>query len=481
MRKELSPEEAINRMFEIENDANLIKFKTEDEIPVYFMGKHYLMYQVVMPEITHLKHPSTGDRRINKNAFLFLIKTFFHNVFYSRNIKFSEIVFYSSTRHIIIDGKYFNRYTDFYTDIDSHCMGTIEQTAMDWTWPYPRHNDNVIYDGLNVALSRILSKFSYKKDMQPVSAMVNYYFNRVAEICKIQLNCERREEISRNIAQIIGEIRGRAKWVDSHISDKTKLVVMIGGGYPWYYPINRVLKKKGIKTADLQHGYITKYNLAYSFAPAIKEADETKLGIADYFLTYGNWWNGQIMNPSEKYAVGNPYREYQTTSLKVTNANKILVVGCGINTEMYIKLTAKVSTDLKDYEVVFRPHPGEVLETKKILEERGISIRLDKERDVYESLKNSRYVVSEVSTVLFEAIGICKYIVVMNTGFSKSVLPEHPFFHCETAEELIDLIRSGKEMKTDNLEEVFWKKNAKGNFKEFLKYFSLREGIKFTT
>lgn len=455
----------IKLIFEIENDENLLSFRTEDRIPIYLMGKYYLLRDVIMCKALELS-TSGNDRRVNKQAFRFVGKALCHNMLHKSDLRGKDIIFYTVCRPTVVDGKYFNRYTDYYTNLLKEHTGTIEQTAMDWTWPFPRNNP-VIFDGIEVIKERITGKNKSKKDLMAVHDFIEYFNERLEMISGLCLSDDECRIASERIALLISSIRDRAKWLDRILPHNTKILISTGGSYPHYYPINKMLRERGILSADLQHGFITSTNLMYNYAPALANSEVVKEGSSDYFLTYGDWWNTQINGPSKKVSIGNPYRDgcvNRIDSLK--KGNRILLIGCEINTEQYIRLALELSKILPEYEVVFRPHPGEVKNTLRLMEEKNIDIQLDTIKELYESLDKTSVVVSEVSTVLFEAIGIVDDIIVLNTAYSQSYLPEHPFSLCNNAQDILKVIRNPQ--KNDYGKETFWAADWEHNYQKFL-------------
>ena len=94
-------------------------------------------------------------------------------------------------------------------------------------------------------------------------------------------------------------------------------------------------------------------------------------------------------------------------------------------------------------------------------------IELDDGPEIYTTLSDTSIIIGEVSTVLFEAIGIVNRIIVWNTAYAKAYLPDHPFECFSTYEELKDLIQKDQGIKyTDN---EFWEKNWKEAYQNFIK------------
>lgn len=457
------------KLFELENDENLLSFKTHDGLPIYLMAKSHLVYENVMPLVMDMKL-AEDDRRINVEAVRFLTKAAIHNVLERGKHNKSEIAIYVPSRPVIIDGQWVNRYSDLFADEYKDKTFTIEQTAKDWQWPFPRRNDRVIFDGVMNAFSSIRGRVFKSKDIGEIKRFLLYYNDRLYKLFGKNFTDAVVDQLILNIGRIIEQAKYRAKWLDKQLPKETKLLIMIGAAYPGSYPITKRIKERGIRVADLQHGFITKTNAVYSYADALLNSKEAIDGSADYFLTYGDWWNDQIINPSVKVSIGNPYRDYSVERVKVDLTNRILIIGCGINTEKRIQMAELLEKEVPGYSVVFRPHPGEIEMAKSIIAEKGYAVKLDDIKEVYESLAITKVVISEMSTVLFEAIGICNDIIILDTDYSRHNLPENPFIKCRSDTELVAAIEQsihGESSVNYNIDDI-WKAQWSDNYRNFL-------------
>lgn len=79
---------------------------------------------------------------------------------------------------------------------------------------------------------------------------------------------------------------------------------------------------------------------------------------------------------------------------------------------------------------------------EQYIKDQGVAINIDSNVEVYDTLKESEIIISEISTVLFEAVGIVKRILVWQTEYSKKYFPNPPFETFENDEELVELIGS---------------------------------------
>jgi len=117
------------------------------------------------------------------------------------------------------------------------------------------------------------------------------------------------------------------------------------------------------------------------------------------------------------------------------------------------------------YKIIFRPHPSELFRVKDFT---GKFI-IDKNNDIYSSFETAQIIVGEVSTGLFEAIGLVPNIYLLKTPRSDFSIPTHPFISIDSKEDLIKeiLFNSNKNLSL-SLENYVWKRDWKNNYVNFI-------------
>lgn len=454
------------KFFEIENDKKLLDFETYDGVPIWMISRWYLLYNVVGEKLLEFESIKR-KRKANLDMVKFTMKAGLHNVKKRQSAR--DIILYSTNRKTFVDNRYFNRYVDQMYNIYEKDTLVIEQATIEWDWPFPRTSHNVCFDTVGRVFGEAASRVFYKRDLNEVRKMVKYFFDRVQNITGICIENSELAQIEIHLAKFIAAQRFQAKWLEKQLSHDTKIVITVGAGFPYYYFINKMLKERNVISAELQHGYITRSNIMYNYADAIVNDSRVKYGLPNFILTYGNWWNEQMNCPIEKIAIGNPYRMLSINEIKhvSTNNKNIVICGIGEDTEKYIELTYELSKRLSDYNIVFRPHPGEKDIAKRILANKGYSIMFDVNIDIYETLSNFGIVIGEVSTVLFEALGIVNSVILWDTEYSRTYLPDHPFKTFKNVEQLEKIIHT--ESNNDSIDgKMFWSENWEKNYKCFI-------------
>jgi hypothetical protein len=232
-------------------------------------------------------------------------------------------------------------------------------------------------------------------------------------------------------------------------------------------------KQNGIKVVEYQHGVIAKGHDGYNISTTLAESDQYKHILPDYLLTYGSWWSKQSNLPIPKVKIGNPFRELSLKKMvnKPHKRKQILILGDGYETSLYLDLSQKVLelVALEDVDVLFRPHPIEKANVTDEILPSGVI--LDLCPDIYESFTNSILVISELSTGLFEAIGIADNILMWETKKARFMFPDILFDTFDSYDELkiyIDKIFNAHTAKSNvNLPE-YWEANWEDNLFQFI-------------
>ncbi len=469
MGKEIS----LASIFELENDPHLLDFKTYDDVPIWMIGRFYLLYRVVGGKVFHYQSPD-HNRRISLKMISFVLRAMTYNFVHQRIFKNKQIYLYTTNRKTFLENEFYNRYVDPFYEMFPEETVVMEQALLDWEWPFPRRNKDVYFDTLGRIGSEIKGRCFNRRDDRAVGEMLNYFCARARAIMGITISREELIKIDQSIVRMIAVMRNQAEWFGRRLSNRTKVVITVGAGFPYYYFFNKMLKRKGIISIELQHGYITKNNIMYNYAKNIVSDDRVAAGLPNYIFTYGEWWNTQMNCPIEKVSIGNPYHDLCVKGLRRKNRNtkSILVIGIGENTEKSVVLAAQLADHLKEYQICFRPHPGERENALRTIKNENLSVEIDDQVDLYTSLASRSIVVGEVSTVLFEAAGIVDRIFVWNTEYTRAFLPEHPFEIFDTLEQLLERIDLRDE-SLNGQNESFWAKGWEKNYHEFIRKIQL--------
>jgi hypothetical protein len=240
-----------------------------------------------------------------------------------------------------------------------------------------------------------------------------------------------------------------------------------------------VLKDRGAKVIEPQHGWIGPSHGAYNFGAAITRPELARY-MPDTLLTFGDFWSDSVRFPGEKIAIGKPHLE-QTAAQAPALADRektVLVVSNAYQEDVTTRLVMEIRNDLPaDWRVLFRPHPVEralvAQRYPRLIEASGVEI--DTALDVNASLGNARAVFGYFSTVLYEALAFGCDVFVFDSPMADLCADREIFGERVTDR---DSVRAaiGRILDPDAREtgdrarllESIWKPHAVDNFRAFV-------------
>lgn len=301
----------------------------------------------------------------------------------------------------------------------------------------------------------ILGEFAY-----PIK---NQQADRIESLVLFQL--ARAKGIEESFARILDRVR-------------PEIVFMDGAAYGNMAGQIAMMKDRGIRVVEPQHGWIGRWHTAYNFGRAMDEP-VLKRTFPDALLTFGEFWSSQIRFPAEVVSVGKPHIEEMAAGAPPLNerSKEILVVSSVTDPGEMSDFTLALRDALPDsWSVTFRPHPSELADAhtrySRLVGESRVA--LDHRSDVYESLREVRAVVGVVSTVLFEALAFGCGTFVKESAFSDMF--EHPAFGDridgpDSLKRLGRILEDGKASESPSGEVAkIWKPGAVTTFVDLLDF-----------
>jgi len=311
-------------------------------------------------------------------------------------------MFYTISREVKILGKYYNQYTDYYADLIPGDSISLIYPPLDWKWKHPRHNNNVIYLAPDLVINSIISRVN-RSDLNQIRNLLKYISDKLSDEFSFNINIKMADEIIKSTSYEMNYSKKNSMSLIRLCNlFKIKYVIILGATYSWNYYLIKELKKNGIVTADLQHGWISNVNDVYNYSSNIVMDEEVLSGTPDHFLSYGSWWLDKTNLPfAKKIVLGNPYRAWYKHRSAKKSTNEITIVGCNGDTEMYIKLAIELARKYKgEYNIVFRPHPSEINKIRHCTFSDNELISFDTCRSVHELFSVTDVIISEISTLL---------------------------------------------------------------------------------
>lgn len=233
-----------------------------------------------------------------------------------------------------------------------------------------------------------------------------------------------------------------------------------------------VCKDLDIPVVELQHGTINHDHVGYNYPIGI-----TKKTFPDFFFSFGDHWlkrvNLPISNNKNILHIGYPYMDSikeKYSTLKKENI--ILFLSQGTIGDELSKFAVEVSNSFKEYKVVYKLHPGEYNQWKKIypwLVDTNIDVVDSDNPPLYEIFSKSKIQVGVYSTALYEGLsfGLQTFIYRKKGWQTLTDLTEQNLaIEIKDVSDLVSSIDSGKAKNVQNVINSIFKTDSLNNFKE---------------
>jgi hypothetical protein len=373
------------------------------------------------------------------------------------------------------EGRYFNNLSDYFVSSGSSRTFAVED-LFDWKWPFPRHHNNVLLHTPLRVEGALMGRLRAARYRESASTLVDLLSQRAKDQLGWDIGEARHQWIKRLCAHGAASLLPRYQRYQSIFKKMgARLLIKEEACYGGADNAAAILAARhlGMVTAEYQHGSVSSGHDAYNFAPAVAASVAYRATLPDYFLAYGAWWGEQINAPVQKLAIGNPHRT-QTLGASfatIAHGRKILILGEGVETSLYLAFCDSLAAALGDsHEVVFRPHPLERASVWAKYPEGFVGkVRVDIHQDIYSSFQEASAVVGELSTGLFEAIGLVSKIFIWNTPKSRFAFPVHPFQSFSDVNELAQLVvdEDAGRVSAQNMTSI-WAPNWQRNYLDFI-------------
>lgn len=371
----------------------------------------------------------------------------------------------------LIDGKWINRLSDYFSKPGLPLTLTLED-QFEWKWPHPRYNERVVYLAPQRAYGAVTGRLRVRKQHHALAQeFVEFLQARALKCVGWNLPPAQFNYLTHDLARKLASFSQQYRAYRRMLMRIGPRLLMIGsasfGGL--YSTLIAAARSLDIVTAEYQHGAVSLGHDAYNFSDTLRASPEFERILPDYFLGYGKWWIEQINIPVNKIAIGNPHREARLAQTDLTKRKDIaLILSDGSEFDMYVSLAVAIepAARKRGLQVVIRPHPLErsVVEARQ----RGMEpVRIDKSPDIFSSLARASIVVSEVSTVMFDAIGLADQIYMWDTPKARFAYPNHPFRCFSSPGELAHLIEEPSPGQAISSEQ-FWAPHWLDNYNAFL-------------
>lgn len=466
----------------VENDERILRFRFQYKNTLVWPFIRYRVYILLANKyINDLQTLKAVTKHTLVRSGLYealkCIKIGFHTpLFFGKK----DILYFTYTAQNVIldDGKKINRIYGKFIEEYKNQTGVIETLGEK---KYEKNvDDNVCYlDPISFWID-ILSYVSRpnKKDILMAESLVRY----LRDECKLPLLDEEFVQLKEKILLS----SKRVKYMDKifpAIFQKIapKIVFLELGHYGDYMAyLVKILRDMGIKTADIQHGLVSRNHPAYVYSDFLCNSPIYAEYFPDFYLGWGEYWLNKILIPREKILIGNPFFWQQCDSaIKPTYMRKngdkktILWLGFNDNDKNIMLLDQFIDISHNAYTIRVRLHPlFQSFKKMYTKYKNNDKIILDESPTIYKAFAKADCVVSEISTAIYEALAIGKAVYVLESEESKCHGTTDIAFGFRSAEELFTLLRqedNSKRYDKNMAEFLFGEEEGwKVKFKQFI-------------
>jgi hypothetical protein len=379
------------------------------------------------------------------------------------------------------EGRWYNRYVDPFGDLPLG-QAVVMTDMFEWQWHWPRHNERIVYHAPIQAGAMLAAKLPWASAaaMRLAEAVVALACDRAKALLDWEMGEQRRAAFTHWAARKVASLPFRYR-AYRRLLQKVRPRLLLGssGCYGIHAPLIAAARDLGIVTAEYQHGAISAGHDAYNFAPAVFASEAYRRTLPQYLLTYGAWWSAQVSAPVERVVIGYPARTAKLDRMPELPKDRraVLILGDGIEFELYLDLARKIAqvVDEIGLHVILRPHP---MERSSVLDRYGKRIggvHLDVVPDIYASFARAHTVISELSTGLFEAVGLVDRIILLSTAKARFAFPSHPFAVAKSVQDVIGIIRGDRPATPEIDAAELWAPDWSKNYNRFL---ALEAGVR---
>jgi hypothetical protein len=383
------------------------------------------------------------------------------------------IMFCSGITNVKREGFYFNRLSDHFAFLHAGRTLLVEDSVKR-RYSTPRAFPNVAYrDYISLqALLRASWQPAGRKDVTAVRDLMRFIRDRFPYPLE-----------SRDEAVMTRTLLHAAKRLSLYYDYYSRMfeayspqaVFLEDASYGGKSYILRWASERGMATAELQHGVIYPDHAAYNYGGHLAGSEEYRTYLPRYFLMYGPYWSRLVNLPAEKVIIGNPNYSENIRDMarhrKPRTKTSVLMVSCGNLPDRFQKIVCNLASraDQDKYEIVFRPHPMEA----PVVAERYPDIagdkrvRIDKEKNIYATLANTDFVAGEPSTVLYEALSVCREVFVIEHPLADLLVPRDLMKRFSTGEDVLRLVQSSDGSGASRSDE-YWAAGWEDNYRKFM-------------
>lgn len=388
------------------------------------------------------------------------------------------LYFYNAVGNVATsDGTIYNRIYDWFVMEYNEQSGVIE-TLGQTNYKKDTHVDKRYLDPINFFIE-VLCYFTKadSKDIHMADDLMDYLCND----CRLNLLPHEIARIKKNILFLSKKI----KYTDKiflllfHKIDPKLVFIECGclGGDAY---LIKLLHEMGIKTAEVQHGWVGANHEAYNQSEFLCNNTEYAEYMPDYFLGWSEYWLEKISVTGMRIPIGNPqfWQQYlnMLTEQKNGKTEKVdyrtVLWIAFTNNEVNIKLLNQfILASNNEYYIRIRLHPLEKFLISEYKEfDKNEKVTMDELPTIYDSFQVSDYVIAESSTVIYEALAVGKPTFIYDNEVADWFETGNLTVSFKNIDELLDLLQKAGDVKNNNADyqKEFFGEAWQDKFKAFI-------------
>lgn len=345
----------------------------------------------------------------------FLKNSLLHNPFSGKDEK--DILIFDHPRKVIYEGQYRDIYSYFLVDFlkDSYSFEVLDAPYLNKH--FTKKESYIKYTDRIQLGSYVYKKFNKIEFTAKENELISKVRNELESSFNLDINLEWILTI-----HILNFKYDYKKYTELFKKRNPRMIFVVVAYEN--QAIVAAAKDLGITVLELQHGTITDYHLGYSYPKKTRLNGEIKY-FPDKILTFGDYWIGEETCPVSRdniIPIGFSYFESQSKDFMDihVNDNQILFISQGVIGKYLSKIAFELASQLKDYNIIYKLHPGEYETWRQNYPELIEASTLDNfevvdnsETPLYELFAKSNYQIGAFSTAIYEGLMFnCKTFIV---------------------------------------------------------------------
>jgi hypothetical protein len=428
----------------------------------------FFVHQKAVNQIYNLCESYSQKEKLKiKNIIIYLFLTLIRNPFFSKPKPIA--IFSSNVVNMLENGIYINRLYDYFVRENKKNINMYEDSFRK-KYRTPR-KEKVYYSDILYIIPKILGLFSKinKKDGEEI----NKFIELLVQFYPVKFDTNFYNKLRKNLINACKKFWGYKLVLFLFVKlKKVGIVIREDASYGHDNAIiMRILNKLGVVTVEMQHGLVALEHPAYNYPESvITRKNNYYEHLPQYFLTFGEYWNKLVRLPAKIQIIGFPYLLEKVKCNNIKSEN-ILVISDGNIPEIILKLCFKLSNAFQNKKIILKLHPIEVpLVNKRYSLLKGTNnIEIKTYEPVYKLLKESKFIVGFISTVMIEALAFDIIPFVFDNELSRKIFVNIPFNYWKDFDELINMIKSYNNFNNKIDKEYFFASNTSQRFMNFLK------------